>query len=109
MMHAIQLHAGYNRFYILNISSEDGLMFRVPQVSMDHCNIFSSCYFATDINNINVTFTKYFVSMASVSGPRTGPFSDQVESVGKEIITHNNYFVTNNPFLLLCKPLGAPF
>ena len=82
-MHIIQLHASNNRSYILNTSSEDGLVVRVLAVSMDHCNnISGSCYFAKDINNI--TFAKYFVSMASVSGSRTGPFSDQVESMGEE-------------------------
>ena len=41
---------------------------------MDHCeNESCSCYFAQDFNN--ATFAKYFVSMASVSGLRTGPFS----------------------------------
>eukprot|EP00731_Ephydatia_muelleri_P009948 Em0005g534a len=78
-----QLHADNNSYYILNVSSEDGLIFSVPQISMNHCeNESSSCYFAQDV--INVTFAKYFVSMASVSGLRTGPFSDQVESLGRK-------------------------
>eukprot|EP00731_Ephydatia_muelleri_P009972 Em0005g558a len=75
-----QLHADNNSYYILNVSSEDGLIFSVSQISMDHCeNESSSCYFAQDFND--VTFAKYFVSMASVSGLRTGPFSAQVESL----------------------------
>ena len=83
IMYPIQLHADNNSYYILNVSSEDGLIFSVPQISMNHCeNESSSCYFAQDV--INVTFTKYFVSMASVSGLRTGPFSDQVESLGRK-------------------------
>ena len=83
IMYPIQLHADNNSYYILNVSSEDGLIFSVSQISMDHCeNESSSCYFAQDFND--VTFAKYFVSMASVSGLRTGPFSAQVESLGRK-------------------------
>ncbi|KAL5494198.1 hypothetical protein EMCRGX_G015481 [Ephydatia muelleri] len=85
-----QLHADNNSYYILNVSSEDGLIFSVSQISMDHCeNESSSCYFAQDFND--VTFAKYFVSMASVSGLRTGPFSAQVESL---VITNPSIVTT---------------
>ena len=67
----------------VKISSEHGLTFTESLVSSDHCDdiITNTCYFAFDLQSINIS--NYFISVASISGSRLGPFSDQVKSVGK--------------------------
>ena len=48
-------------------------------VLLDHCS--NTCHVAIVLTTANTT--NYFVSMASVSGSRVGPFSDPVKSVSK--------------------------
>lgn len=68
--------------YVLNISFGRGLAFRVLLVSSDRCdNITNLCYTSDDF--IGTFDSDYFISMATVSSSRTGPFSDHVKSTGE--------------------------
>ena len=68
--------------YVLNISSGRGLTFRVLLVSSDRCdNITKFCYISDDF--IGTFDSDYFISVATVSSSRRGPFSDQVKSTGE--------------------------
>ena len=69
---------------IVKVSSESGLTITQVNTSSDHCDdiITHTCYLAIDLNTTYYGVS-YNISVASVSGVRTGPFSAQVKSIGE--------------------------